>query len=214
MADLSRATSRSLSALVGETRPRAEAALATVRGWGHDPYVFETKRSTDRQTWLYQRNLSKLMGAAGLHTQGYALDVVDGRTVHGYKVLWGDSLDSWGLTAQQKADRKKAAKEFFDAWGRAVKAAGLEWGGDWSSFGANGDGAHAQLPAALRGAVQQAGAAGGEAAGGAARYVSSTALTALSVGRPWWHWALIGGGAFAAALVGFLALRRRRRPAY
>ena len=190
MADLSQPTSQSLSTMQPTAAVRVAQTVTTLQRWGHSPYVHETKRSTPRQDWLFATGKSKLRGSAGKHTQGLAADIVDGRVVHGHRVLWGASLPAWGLSKRQQQDREKAAKEFFDALGRAAALAGLGWGGSWTSFK---DPAHVELGGAVSTAISQAGTVP------AAAYHQASRV-------PWYVW--VGGGTLILAAAA-LTLRKR-----
>ena len=123
---------RDLSHLVEPFHSSIRAALQDLRAQGWTPYVAETLRSPERQKLLVQQGLSRTM--ASLHLQGLAADVVDGRRVGGYRVLWGATDPAWRLGSDLEATRALAARTFFAALGAACHAHGLTWGGDWARF--------------------------------------------------------------------------------
>lgn len=107
-------------------------------GW--TPYVAETLRSPERQAELVAQGVS--WTKTGMHPRGLACDIVDGRSVGGHLVLWGDSLDSWRLDADTVGERAMAAESFFQALGIAAENRGLTWGGRWR----HRDPAHLEMP--------------------------------------------------------------------
>lgn len=119
-----------------DVRFRVERTVARLQRDGWTPLVFEVRRHKDRGTALASAGFSQL-GAASRHVadagQVRAADVVDGRTLHGRLVLWGDTDPAWGLTEAQAADRRAAAAAFFAALGPVAESEGLTWGGRWTS---------------------------------------------------------------------------------
>lgn len=103
-------------------RAKLEAAIAAMEVQGFDPRVFEAARTQRRQAYLY--------GQGRTDFAGY------GRT--GSKVTWTLDSSYHGKYPARAADVISKAKgwsdsAFFEAWGAAVKAQGLTWGGDWKS---------------------------------------------------------------------------------
>jgi peptidoglycan L-alanyl-D-glutamate endopeptidase CwlK len=102
-------------------RDRAWIQLYLLREWGFDPYLNEGRRSKERQAELFSEGKSKTLQSK--HLTGDAWDICL------YKHGWD------------------APHEFKRAIGRAARIAGCVWGGQWKSFGAEGDWAHSQFEA-------------------------------------------------------------------
>lgn len=99
---------------------KLEAAFDAMRAQGYDPKVFEGGRTQRRQAWLYGQGRPDFVGT--------------GRP--GKQVTWILSASNHGTFPGQAVDVISASKgwadmKFFDALGAAVKAQGLNWGGDW-----------------------------------------------------------------------------------
>ncbi len=136
--DPKKPTSSSMAELVPDFRNRLERVLDRLENEGFSPKVNETFRSEARQALMFELGTSKTP-KVGNHHWGRAADIVDGRKdAQGRVVLWGASLDTWS----NAAERQRMADNFFAALGRAAKAEGLTWGGDWRSFP---DPAHVEL---------------------------------------------------------------------
>lgn len=132
---------RDLAHLTPTFRASLELVLQDLRAQGHDPWVAETLRTEERQRDLVARGLSRTM--ASRHLTGRAADVVDGRRVAGYRVLWGASDPAWRLTQAQERQRVEMAEQFFAALGAAAERHGLTWGGRWTR---PHDPAHVEIP--------------------------------------------------------------------
>lgn len=101
-------------------RTKLDAAFAAMRAQGYDPKVYEGARTQRRQAWLYG--------------QGRTTFPVYGRT--GNQVTWTLQASNHGTYPARSVDVISTSKgwgdmSFFDALGVAVKAQGLNWGGDW-----------------------------------------------------------------------------------
>lgn len=100
---------------------KLEAAFDQLRAQGWDPKVFEGGRTQRRQAWLYGQGRPDFPGT--------------GRA--GNKVTWILSASNHGTFPGQAVDVISAKNgwnnmDFFKALGVAVKAQGLNWGGDWT----------------------------------------------------------------------------------
>ncbi len=95
-------------------RKRIEPALRDARKAGLNVAVYETLRTTERQSLLKKRGTTKLGGKEGLHTRGLAVDVV-----------FRDKSGKWTW---------KAPKRDWQKLGAIGKKHGLTWGGDWKKF--------------------------------------------------------------------------------
>jgi peptidoglycan L-alanyl-D-glutamate endopeptidase CwlK len=97
---------------------RIQAVVATLQGWGLDPWVVECVRTKERQAWLYAQGRTRsgaVVTKAQSHLQswhghGLAVDIVS-RSLH------------WN-----------APPSFWTALGKACRAHGVTWGGDWKNF--------------------------------------------------------------------------------
>jgi len=113
-----------LSTLHKTLRRKVIAVLADMKGHGFAPKVFSTWRSPDEQLVLYNAGRSRVKFSfhnavrADWTPCALAADIADA------KLAWGASLVFW------------------QTLGKAAKAHGLTWGGDWKSFP---DSAHVQL---------------------------------------------------------------------
>jgi hypothetical protein len=89
---------------------KCEAVLADCRGQGYPLYVVEGYRTKARQLYLFLCGKTRLKYPV-YHGHGVAMDcafVVNGRLTYAVRQAW------------------------WDAYGSACAAHGLEWGGDWS----------------------------------------------------------------------------------
>jgi hypothetical protein len=100
-------------------RDRAWVMLYLLREWGFSPRLNEGKRSAERQAQLFAEGKSTVRHSK--HQDGDAWDICD--LDHG-----------WDTT-----------KEFKRAVGRAARIVGAVWGGQWRSFGPEGDWAHSEF---------------------------------------------------------------------
>ena len=101
-------------------RAKLDTAFEQLRAQGYDPRVFEGARTQRRQAWLYG--------------QGRTSFPVYGRT--GTQVTWTLQASNHGTYPARGVDVISASTgwsnmDFFRALGVAVKAQGLNWGGDW-----------------------------------------------------------------------------------
>lgn len=134
-----RPTSRDLSDLAADLRPKVEAVLKRLTDAGHVPVVFETYRSPERGAYLDHTGASRT-GGKSLHCVSVdgaraarAVDIIDGSLdADGRTIAWGASSAELGKT--RRAERTAQAMRFFKALGEAAAAEGLKWGGNWRSF--------------------------------------------------------------------------------
>lgn len=107
-----------LSVLAPKFRAAVEATVTAMRAKGHKVRVFETRRTPERQAFIY----------------GFGREYDDGR---GIVTKVRDSLASWhgyGLAADIVEDDKDpwtAPQAFWNDLGECARANGLTWGGDW-----------------------------------------------------------------------------------
>ena len=137
-----------LDDLEADFRAKVESILAQLRSEGYEPLVWETERTKARQAWLYASGRSRegsivtwTMDSSHIDNDdepgAEAVDIIDGRphpTRAGKLVGWGAWADEYGDEAtdgDRKADEMGAA--FFKRYGQLAEAAGLTWGGNWSS---------------------------------------------------------------------------------
>jgi len=107
-----------LATLEPTMRPKIESVLAALRTQGFQPKIYFAWRSLAEQKEIFLRGNSKVQFS--FHTaykngkpNAYAVDIIDKR--------W-----AWGADA--------AKNGFWEALGKAGKAEGLYWGGDWKTF--------------------------------------------------------------------------------
>lgn len=121
-----------LDGLTPEFRAKVEVLLYRLRLRGHVPWVYETRRTPERQAYLYASGRTRpgpkvTWTRESKHLHGLAVDIIDGRehpTRPGDRVGWG----TWGDPISAGM-----AERFFSALGDEAKAIGLVWGGDWKS---------------------------------------------------------------------------------
>lgn len=125
--------SRSLSDLHPAMQDAAHRVLELAEAAGCTLLVTCTRRSMEEQAELYAQGrtkpgpiVTKARPGESPHNAGLAMDVVP---IRAGKPVWSTKL---------AADRA-----LWDAYGAAVRAAGLEWGGDWKGLI---DLPHCQLP--------------------------------------------------------------------
>lgn len=95
-------------------REYQDKLLTRAREEGLKVDLYEGYRTVQRQNSLYNQGRSRLKGEKGLHTQGFAIDIV-----------FKNEKDKWTWDAPEKDWIKL---------GKIGKDLGLEWGGDWSKF--------------------------------------------------------------------------------
>lgn len=116
-------------------------ALEDLRQQGYEPKVYETIRIAERQRLMYDRGASKV-SQVGPHHYGLAADIIDGRphpSRRGQIVGWGSwhtdtTVPNRGKHRAGDLQAADMARDFYEALGRAARAQGLVWGGDWRSF--------------------------------------------------------------------------------
>lgn len=136
-----------LDALEPEFRVKVEAVLGRLWRRGFAPKLFETRRTKERQAWLYAsgrtRPGSKVTWTMrSKHLEGLAADIIDGRLGE-FDGRPGLEPVGWGSWPRSTEDDKLAA-EFFAALGEEAEEEGLVWGGNWS--GTRKDLPHIEAP--------------------------------------------------------------------
>jgi peptidoglycan L-alanyl-D-glutamate endopeptidase CwlK len=108
---------RDLHVLAPKFRSAIERVLDTMRGLGHNPIVFETLRTHDRQRFLF----------------GFGREYDDGRGIVTHSSDADETWHGYGLAVDIVCGTKywNASGEFWAALGRACEREGLEWGGWW-----------------------------------------------------------------------------------
>lgn len=115
--------SRDIADLHPAMRPLALAAVAGWREYGLDVLIYCTFRSLEEQAKLYARGRT----APGPRVT----NAQPGQSAHNY----GLALDAVPLVGGKPEWRSTgAAADLWKRYGKAAKAAGLEWAGDWTRF--------------------------------------------------------------------------------
>ena len=126
-----------------------EAIVAGLRAEGHDPRDAATYRDPERQDFIY--DVGQLLEMFGARPMTRARG---GRSCHNNRALTGDAA-ALAADIVPGPDLTTAAQKaaFFHALGKAAKARGLGWGGDWArknpdwkKHGLGWDPAHVQSP--------------------------------------------------------------------
>jgi hypothetical protein len=109
---------KKLASLSGAFRVKVERVIATLAEAGFQPKIFFGWRSVEVQKKLVKEGRSKV-----------TFSFHNAQTKKGIPNAWAvDLIDArWGW-------EKAEAKTFFKALGKAAKAEGLVWGGDWEDF--------------------------------------------------------------------------------
>lgn len=130
-------------------RLQLEAVLGRLEARGYAPWIYETLRTQERQSWLYASGRTREgtrvtnVETVGNHGRGMAADVIDGRphpTRAGQRIGWGTWEGDPG-----DAQAAEMAEEFFAALGEEAEAEGLVWGGRWTLSGGGADQPHVEL---------------------------------------------------------------------
>jgi peptidoglycan L-alanyl-D-glutamate endopeptidase CwlK len=116
---------RSVQGLAPQFRAAVDRVLDRMRADGHDPMVFETLRSDDRQQFIY----------------GFGRDYDDGRGIVTHSESAADTWHGYGLAVDIVCRRTLwgASKQFWIALGVACRHEGLVWGADWNNNGRTDD---------------------------------------------------------------------------
>lgn len=116
---------RSLDGLAPQFRAAVEQVLAFMRERGHQPTVFETLRTDERQEFLY----------------GFGRTYDDGRGIVTYSEAADDTWHKYGLAADIicAVRRWAATSKFWQDLGEACRKFGLLWGADWNNNGRTDD---------------------------------------------------------------------------
>jgi hypothetical protein len=111
---------RSPEGLAPAFRVKVESLLDRMRTRGHDPFVFESTRTDERQTYLY----------------GFGRTYDDGRGVVTHSSDADETWHHFGLAVDiiSKKHLWDAPKRFWADLGVLSAALGLQWGGAWKSF--------------------------------------------------------------------------------
>lgn len=123
---------RDLAVLAPKFRAAVERVLATMQGLGHDPIVFETLRTHDRQRFLF----------------GFGREYDDGRGVVTFSADADETWHGYGLAVDiiSASAQWGAPEAFWGALGRACARERLRWGGDWDMDGDGMDERFRDLP--------------------------------------------------------------------
>ncbi len=116
---------RTLEGLAPEFRRRLLVVVGDLERAGFDPWIFETLRTHERQTFIH--GFGRLYDdGRGIVTQSEDAD----ETWHGF-----------GLAADviSRQHRWDASPAFWRALGAACRTHGLTWGGDWNGNGRSDD---------------------------------------------------------------------------
>lgn len=115
----------SLDGLAPQFRAAVDRVLARMRTEGHDPTVFETLRTEERQRFIY----------------GFGRDYDDGRGIVTHSDSAADTWHGYGLAVDivSKSRLWSADPMFWFALGAAARAEGLLWGADWNNNGSSDD---------------------------------------------------------------------------
>ena len=114
-----------MQGLAPRFREAVERVLERMRADGHDPLVFETLRTEQRQQFIY----------------GFGREYDDGRGVVTHSESAADTWHGYGLAVDIVSASKlwSASKQFWISLGIAVREEGLIWGADWNSNGRSDD---------------------------------------------------------------------------
>lgn len=116
---------RSMLGLAPQFRAAIERVLDRMRADGHDPLVFETLRTDERQAFIY----------------GFGRTWDDGRGVVTHSESAADTWHGYGLAVDIVCNRTywNASRQFWLSLGVAVRSEGLVWGADWNGNGRTDD---------------------------------------------------------------------------
>jgi peptidoglycan L-alanyl-D-glutamate endopeptidase CwlK len=142
--------SRALTSLDEAVRVRAERVLAICEAAGIDLLIYGTLRPLEEQAVLYRQSRSRasiLRKIEDLHGRGFGFlaDIIEGvgsqTGPHVTNAAPGESLHNYGLafdavpvTGGKCCWKYGPHKHLWEGYGEAVRLAGLEWAGDWTSF--------------------------------------------------------------------------------
>ena len=115
----------SLDGLAPKFRLAVLDVLAYMRTLGHEPIVFETLRTEERQAFLH----------------GFGREYDDGRGVVTHSDTAADTWHGYGLAVDIICARTRwgASSAFWQALGAACLNFGLVWGADWNTNGRTDD---------------------------------------------------------------------------
>jgi peptidoglycan L-alanyl-D-glutamate endopeptidase CwlK len=116
---------RDLQVLAPGFRLRLDLVLEDLKRAGHDPLVFETLRTHERQSFIY----------------GFGRAYDDGRGIVTHSADADETWHGFGLAADviSQAKRWDAPDAFWRTLGAACRVRGLTWGGDWNGNGRSDD---------------------------------------------------------------------------
>lgn len=116
---------RTIDGLAPRFRTAVERVLAGMRTDGHDPVVFETLRTEERQAFLY----------------GFGRDYDDGRGIVTHSDSAVDTWHGYGLAVDIISGSRlwSAGDGFWTSLGTHARRHGLVWGADWNGNGRTDD---------------------------------------------------------------------------